>query len=42
MSGIESLTQPALADIAAAEAPDAIEALRVALLGKNGSVTDPP
>jgi phenylalanyl-tRNA synthetase alpha chain len=39
MSGIESLTQQALADIAAAETPDAIEALRVALLGKNGSVT---
>lgn len=39
MSGIESLTQQALTDIAAAETPDAIEALRVALLGKNGSVT---
>ncbi|GAB3390584.1 phenylalanine--tRNA ligase subunit alpha [Lysobacter fragariae] len=39
MSGIESLTQQALTDIAGAETPDAIEALRVALLGKNGSVT---
>ena len=39
MSGIESLTQQALTDIAAADSPDAIEALRVALLGKNGSVT---
>src|SRR5688572_28729068 len=39
MSGIESLTQQALTDIAAAASPDAIEALRVALLGKNGSVT---
>jgi len=39
MSGIESLTQQALADIAAAETPDAIELLRVALLGKHGSVT---
>jgi phenylalanyl-tRNA synthetase alpha chain len=39
MSGIESLTHQALTDIAAAETPDAIEALRVALLGKNGSVT---
>ena len=39
MSGIESLTQQALADIAAASSPEAIEALRVALLGKSGSVT---
>ncbi|MDR7098132.1 phenylalanyl-tRNA synthetase alpha chain [Lysobacter niabensis] len=39
MSGIESLTQQALSDIATAETPDAIEALRVALLGKSGSVT---
>jgi phenylalanyl-tRNA synthetase alpha chain len=39
MSGIESLTQQALAEIAAAGSPDSIEALRVALLGKNGSVT---
>lgn len=39
MSGIESLTQQALHEIAAAETPDAIEALRVALLGKQGSVT---
>ncbi|MFT3761807.1 MAG: phenylalanine--tRNA ligase subunit alpha [Pseudoxanthomonas sp.] len=39
MSDIESLAQQALADIAAATTPDALEALRVALLGKNGSVT---
>ncbi len=39
MSGIESLTAQALTDIAAADSPDAIEALRVSLLGKSGSVT---
>ncbi|MET0655631.1 MAG: phenylalanine--tRNA ligase subunit alpha [Pseudoxanthomonas sp.] len=39
MSEIESLTARALADISAAAAPEALEALRVALLGKNGSVT---
>ena len=39
MTGIESLTQQALADIASAETPDAIEALRVSLLGKHGSIT---
>ena len=39
MSGIESLTQQALADIAGADAPGALEALRVALLGKHGSIT---
>ena len=39
MNGIESLTRQALADITAAGAPDVLEALRVALLGKNGSVT---
>ena len=39
MSDIQSLTQQALADIAAAATPDAVEALRVALLGKSGSVT---
>ena len=39
MSGIESLTKQALSDVASAETPDAIEALRVALLGKHGSVT---
>ena len=39
MSDIESLTSQALADIAAADSPDAIEALRVSLLGKSGSVT---
>lgn len=36
---IELLSKQALAEIAAAQSPDAIEALRVALLGKNGSVT---
>jgi phenylalanyl-tRNA synthetase alpha chain len=39
MSDIESLTRQALADIAAAASPDAVEALRVALLGKAGQVT---
>jgi phenylalanyl-tRNA synthetase alpha chain len=39
MAEIEQLTQRALADIAAADSPDAIEALRVSLLGKSGSVT---
>src|SRR6478609_1725210 len=39
MSEIESLSTRALADIAAASTPDALEALRVGLLGKNGSVT---
>ena len=39
MSDIESLSIQALADIAGAETPDALEALRVALLGKSGSIT---
>jgi phenylalanyl-tRNA synthetase alpha chain len=39
MSDIEQLSAQALADIAAADTPDALEALRVALLGKSGSVT---
>jgi len=39
MSDIQSLTTQALADVAAAQSPDALEALRVALLGKNGSIT---
>ncbi|RXR08501.1 phenylalanine--tRNA ligase subunit alpha [Pseudoxanthomonas composti] len=39
MSDIEVLTRGALDDIAAASTPDAVEALRVALLGKSGSVT---
>jgi phenylalanyl-tRNA synthetase alpha chain len=39
MSEIESLARQALADIAAADTADALEALRVALLGKHGSVT---
>ncbi len=39
MSEIEQLSRQALADIAAAATPDALEALRVALLGKHGSVT---
>jgi phenylalanyl-tRNA synthetase alpha chain len=39
MSEIDSLTRQALADIASAETPDAIEALRVSLLGKHGSIT---
>ena len=39
MSEIESLTRQALSDVAAASAPEALEALRVALLGKGGTVT---
>jgi phenylalanyl-tRNA synthetase alpha chain len=39
MTDIEQLSQQALTDIAAADAPDALETLRVALLGKNGSIT---
>ncbi|HEX5756780.1 MAG TPA: phenylalanine--tRNA ligase subunit alpha, partial [Arenimonas sp.] len=39
MSDIEALTGRALADIAAAGSPESIEALRVALLGKSGSIT---
>ena len=39
MSDIESLSTAALAEITAAATPDALEALRVALLGKNGSIT---
>jgi phenylalanyl-tRNA synthetase alpha chain len=39
MSEIESLSTQALADIAAAQTPDAVEQLRVGLLGKSGSVT---
>lgn len=39
MSDIEPLSRQALVDIAAAQSPDAVEALRVALLGKSGSIT---
>jgi phenylalanyl-tRNA synthetase alpha chain len=39
MSDIESLSTQALSDIASAQTPDALEFLRVALLGKSGSVT---
>jgi phenylalanyl-tRNA synthetase alpha chain len=39
MSGIESLVHEALGQIAAATSPDGLEALRVALLGKSGSIT---
>ena len=39
MSEIESLSTQALADIASAQTPDALESLRVALLGKSGTVT---
>ncbi len=40
MSEIESLSTQALADIAAADTPDALEALRVGLLGKSGRITE--
>ena len=39
MSDIETLSQQALAEIAAADRADALEALRVGLLGKSGSIT---
>ena len=39
MSDIETLTRTALAEISAADAIDALEQLRVQLLGKSGSVT---
>ncbi|MCW5580576.1 MAG: phenylalanine--tRNA ligase subunit alpha [Luteimonas sp.] len=39
MSDIEQISRQALADIAAAPSADALEALRVSLLGRNGSVT---
>ncbi|MEN1943414.1 phenylalanine--tRNA ligase subunit alpha [Luteimonas sp. MJ293] len=39
MADIEQINRQALADIAAASSPDALEALRVSLLGKQGSVT---
>ncbi len=39
MSDLEHLSTTALADIAAADTPEALEALRVALFGKNGSVS---
>ncbi len=39
MSEIETLSKQALADIAASASPDALEQLRVALLGKHGSIT---
>ncbi|RDZ29202.1 phenylalanine--tRNA ligase subunit alpha [Lysobacter silvisoli] len=39
MSEIEQLSQRSLADIAAATSSEAVEALRIALLGKSGSVT---
>ncbi|MEO8366156.1 MAG: phenylalanine--tRNA ligase subunit alpha [Pseudoxanthomonas sp.] len=39
MSEIESLSRQALADIASAQTPDVLESLRVALLGKSGTVT---
>jgi phenylalanyl-tRNA synthetase alpha chain len=39
MAGIEDLGRQALADIAAAASPDALESLRVSLLGKSGSIT---
>lgn len=39
MSAIETLTAQALTDIAAADSPTAVESLRVALLGKSGTIT---
>ncbi len=39
MSDIQTLSARALADIAAAQTPEAVEALRVGLLGKQGAIT---
>jgi len=39
MTDIDQLSRQALADIAEAATPDALEGLRVSLLGKNGSIT---
>ena len=39
MSEIDSLSNQALADIESASTPEALEALRVGLLGKSGSIT---
>ncbi len=39
MTDIESMGRQALVDIAAADVPDALEALRVSLLGKHGTIT---
>lgn len=39
MSDLDTLRQQALADIAQAASPDALEQLRVVLLGKSGSIT---
>ncbi len=39
MSDLDTLRQQALADIAQTASPDALEQLRVALLGKSGSIT---
>ena len=39
MADIERINRQALADIAAADSPQALETLRVSLLGKQGSVT---
>ena len=39
MSDLDSLTRSALADIAAADGLDTLDALRVALLGKSGTIT---
>jgi phenylalanyl-tRNA synthetase alpha chain len=39
MSEIEQFSMQALAEIEAADTPDVLEALRVALLGKSGSIT---
>jgi phenylalanyl-tRNA synthetase alpha chain len=39
MSEIETVVSQALSDIASAGSPDAVESLRIALLGKQGSIT---
>ncbi|WP_159016274.1 phenylalanine--tRNA ligase subunit alpha [Cognatiluteimonas profundi] len=39
MSEIETVVSQALSDIASASSPDAVESLRISLLGKQGSIT---
>jgi phenylalanyl-tRNA synthetase alpha chain len=40
MNDLDSLAQTALADIAAAATLDALDAIRVRLLGKSGAITE--
>ena len=40
MSDLDTLTRSSLSDIAAADALDALDAIRVRLLGKSGAITE--